>query len=64
MTITQHSGRQVEPIIREFISDTKYVEDNYFTATTDQVFFTLFPNLFVSHTNTAAIFILILVKCI
>lgn len=60
MTTIQHMGSQVEPIIREFISNSKYVEDNYFTSSNDQVFFTLFPNVFVSYTNTAAIIILIL----
>ena len=61
MTTIQHMGSQVEPILREFISDSKYVENNYFDATSDQVFFTLFPNVFVSYTNTAAIVILALV---
>lgn len=57
----QHMGSQIEPIIREFASDSKYIEDNYFEAESDQVFFTLFANVFINYSNTAAIILMILI---
>lgn len=60
MTTIQHMGTQVEPIIREFISDSKYVEDDYFKASSDQIFFTILPNVLISYTQTVAYILLVL----
>src|SRR5690554_6250135 len=57
----QHMGSQIEPIIREFASDSKYIEDNYFQAESDQVFFTLFANVFINYSNITAIILMILI---
>lgn len=55
ITSVQHMGTQTEPIIREFINNEKYIENNYFDAKNDQVFFTLFTNVLISYTQTFAI---------
>lgn len=55
----QHMGVQVEPVVREFISNSKYVEDNYFVSNSDQVFFTIFAGVLISYSNTVAIILLI-----
>ena len=51
----QHMGVQVEPIVREFISNEKYISPNYFEAKNDQVFFTLFAGILISYSKTFAI---------
>jgi len=56
----QHMGSQVEPIIKTFISDAKYIEPNYFDANTNQIFFTLFSGVLVSYSKTFAIILLVL----
>lgn len=50
----QHMGVQVEPIVREYMNDVKYSEDNYFEANQNQVFFTLLPNVLVAYSETMA----------
>lgn len=49
----QHYGSQIEPLVRTFISDAKYSHPNYFVATQNRVFFTLFADVFISYTETA-----------
>ncbi|VEU81054.1 M28 family metallopeptidase [Haploplasma axanthum] len=51
----QHMGTQVEPMVREFISDAKYVEEGYFTSKTNDVFFTLLPNVLITYSQMFAI---------
>ncbi len=50
----QHYGEQIEPLVGAFTSDAKYSDVNYFIGSQDQVFFTLFPNLFVAYKETTA----------
>jgi len=50
----QHYGAQVLPLVEEFTSDSVYSDVNYFVGAQDQVFFTLFPNVFVSYTDAFA----------
>lgn len=56
----EHMGVQLEPIIREFMSDKKYIDPDYFSAGSDKVFFTLFTNVFISYSETTAIILAIL----
>src|SRR5690606_3606757 len=56
----QHMGSQVEPIVREFMSDSKYIEDGYFDATSNQVFFTIFAGVMISYTKTVSIILVLL----
>jgi len=60
LSTIQHMGTQTEPIIREFINNDKYVKNDYFDAENDQVFFTLFKNILITYTQTAAIFLAVL----
>lgn len=50
----QHYGEQVVPLVEEFTSSTVYSDTHYFEGTQDQVFFTLFPNVFIAYTDTTA----------
>jgi len=50
----QHYGEQVVPLVEEFTSSTVYSDTHYFEGTQDQVFFTLFPNVFITYTDTTA----------
>lgn len=51
----QHMGSQIEPIIREFISNEKYVTNNYFEANSNQIFFTIFAGVLISYSKTFSI---------
>ena len=55
----QHMGVQTEPIVREFISNAKYVEENHFTANSDLVFFTIFAGVMVSYSQIFAVILAI-----
>ncbi len=61
LTSLQHYGAQIVPLVDEFTSNAKYADVNYFVDTHNQVFFTLFPNVFISYTDTFAIVLNILV---
>lgn len=50
----QHYGEQIVPLVDAFVTDSKYSDVNYFDANQESVFFTLFPNVFVSYSETAA----------
>ena len=50
----QHYGEQIVPLVDAFSGNSKYSDVNYFDADEESVFFTLFPNVFVSYTETAA----------
>lgn len=56
----QHMGTQIEPIIREFISEDKYITNNYFDANSNQVFFTLFAGVLISYSKTFSIILVVL----
>lgn len=56
----EHMGVQVEPIVREFVSDAKYISDDYFKANNDKVFFTLFAHVLVSYSQVVAVLLIIL----
>ncbi|MDY0277589.1 MAG: M28 family peptidase [Acholeplasma sp.] len=56
----QHMGVQVEPIIKEFISDSKYVTDNYFESNNNQVFFTIFTDVIITYSYPVAIILAII----
>lgn len=50
----QHYGEQIVPMVDAFVTNEKYSDVDYFDADEDSVFFTLFPNVFISYTETAA----------
>lgn len=62
LSTIQHMGSQVEPIIKEFASNGKYIEDNYFDAPNDKIFFTLFANVLVSYSQVVAFILLALLS--
>lgn len=53
----QHYGSQIVPLVDEFVSRSQYSNVNYFNGTSDYVFFTIFPNIFISYSETLAIVI-------
>ncbi|MDD3478552.1 MAG: M28 family peptidase [Candidatus Izemoplasmatales bacterium] len=57
----QHYGAQVAPLVEEFATNAVYSDVHYFEGEQDQVFFTLFPNVFVSYTDTVATVLHVLV---
>lgn len=57
----QHMGEQVYPLVKEFAAHAKYVTPGYFDATTDNVFFTIFSNVLIRYSQTAAIIFALLV---
>lgn len=56
----QHMGTQIEPIIREFIHKDKYIETNYFTSNSNQIFFTLFAGVLVTYSKVMAIILAVI----
>lgn len=56
----QHMGVQVEPVVKEFISNSKYIQDGYFNANSDQVFFTLFAGILISYSKVFSIILMVL----
>ncbi|MFA5692310.1 MAG: M28 family metallopeptidase [Acholeplasmataceae bacterium] len=50
----QHFGSQIEPILNEFVSNSKYIEDHYFKSNEDHVFFTILPNVLIKYSDTLA----------
>lgn len=60
LSTIQHMGTQTEPIVREFANNEKYIKDDYFKANNDQVFFTIFANVFITYKQTTAIVLAIL----
>jgi len=45
----QHYGTQIVPLVDEFVMNDQYKDVDYFDAETNQVFFTLFANVFVHY---------------
>lgn len=56
----QHIGEQIEPVVREFAGNDKYIQDNYFKANNDKVFFTIFAHILVSYKQITAIILIVL----
>src|SRR5690606_31592408 len=61
ITSVQHMGSQVEPVVREFISDAKYIEDGYFDASSNQVFFTIFAGVMINYSYVFAVILAVLI---
>lgn len=57
----QHYGEQIIPLVEEFTTNPEYSDVSYFEGTQDQVFFTLFPNVFIHYTDTVALVLYITV---
>ena len=51
----QHYGSQIMPILKEYTSNAKYADINYFDATQDAVFFNVLPGVLARYSETAAI---------
>ncbi len=51
----QHYGAQIVPLVEEFVTDPAYVAAGALDSDQDAVFFTIFPNWFVSYTETAGL---------
>lgn len=51
----QHYGEQIVPLVEEFTTNSMYADVSYFEGSQDQVFFTLFPNVFIHYTDTVAL---------
>lgn len=51
----EHYGRQILPIVQEYISAAEYGEMDYFEGSHDMVFFNLLPGVFVSYGEVVAI---------
>ena len=50
----QHYGEEIVPLVEEFTTNAQYDDINYFDDTHNQVFFTLFSNVFVPYSDTFA----------
>jgi hypothetical protein len=50
----QHYGEQIVPLVDEFVMNEQYSDVDYFDADSNQVFFTLFANVFVHYNETTA----------
>lgn len=57
----QHYGSQILPVVKEYASNAKYSDMNYFNATSDNVFFNFLPGVFVSYPHVIAVILAILV---
>lgn len=51
----EHYGRQILPMVLEYVSSAKYGDMNYFEGNHDLVFFNLLPGVFVSYSAILAI---------
>jgi hypothetical protein len=50
----QHYGEQILPLVDEFVMNSEYSDVNYFDGSHDQVFFTVFPNVFIHYSEQLA----------
>lgn len=55
LTSLQHYGAQIVPLVEEFATNAKYADPSYFLGASDQVFFTLFPNVFVHYPESTGL---------
>lgn len=45
----QHYGEQIIPLVDEFAMNSEYNDVDYFDGESNQIFFNLFPNVFISY---------------
>lgn len=57
----EHYGTQILPLVEEFSMNEEYSDVNYFDADSNQIFFTVFPNVFITYGETFGTIIHILV---
>lgn len=59
LTSLQHYGEVVYPLVKEFVSNEKYSDVDYFESDTNATYFTVLPNIFVVYsTNSQLIFVI------
>lgn len=51
----QHYGEQIAPLVEEYVTNSLYSDVHYFEGVQNQVFFTLFPNVFVAYTESLGV---------
>ncbi|MDP3129714.1 MAG: M28 family peptidase, partial [Bacillota bacterium] len=51
----QHYGAQIVPLVETFVTDPAYADVDALAGDQNAVFFTIFPNVFVSYTETAGL---------
>ena len=51
----QHYGAQIVPLVEEFVTNLEYSDVHHFEGDQNAIFFTLFPNVFISYTETAGL---------
>ena len=51
----EHYGRQIVPMVEEYVTNAQYGDTNYFEGSNDLVFFNLLPGVFVSYSSVVAI---------
>lgn len=56
-----HYGTQIIPLVEEFSMNEEYNDVNYFDANGNQIFFTVFPNVFISYSELTGTILHILV---
>lgn len=56
----QHYGEQVLPIVKEFATNPVYNDVDYFKSGTDDVFFTIAPNVMIRYTSQVSIALFII----
>jgi hypothetical protein len=47
-----HYGAQIIPLVEEFTTNSEYADVEYFDSNGNQVFFTVFPNVFIAYSET------------
>ena len=47
----EHYGRQIVPLVEEFVSNEKYSDVNYFDADNDTILFTFLPNILITYSQ-------------
>lgn len=47
----EHYGRQIMPMVEEFVMNDEYGDVDYFDAESNQIFFNVFPNIFISYSE-------------
>lgn len=48
----EHYGRQIIPLVEEFVMNEEYSDVNYFVSDGDQIFFTVLPGVLVAYGET------------
>jgi hypothetical protein len=45
----EHYGRTIVPLVDEFVNNSEYSDVDYFNGNSDQIFFTVFPNVLITY---------------